>query len=423
VTYSRDGATGGTVPVDSTTYAQGSSVRVLGNTGGLLKVGYSFVGWQTESDGSGTTYTGGQTFSMGAANVTLYALWSGGNAYVADYAAHTVSQYTIGPNGALTPMSPATVPAGNGPWSVTVDAGHRYAYVANFSGTDISQYTIDPSSGALTPMSPATVAAGTPGAYANSVAVDPSGRYAYAVTQTDGTISQYTIGSNGALTLKASTAVLPRSYPDSIAIDPSGKYAYVSNLRADPTPGDPNYNQYTVAQFTIDAASGALTQMNPETVRAESGPRSVVVDPTGGRVYAVCFDHGQVSQYAIGPGGALTPLSPATVAAGGEAISIAVDPSGRYVFVANSGAATEDISQYTIGPGGALTPLSPPMAVAGSGSNSIAVNPSGRYAYVTNSTGNTVSQFTIGPSGTLTPMSSPTVPAPGGPTAITTIRR
>ena len=238
---------------------------------------------------------------------------------MADYAAHTVSQYTIGPNGALTPMSPATVPAGNGPWSVTVDAAHRYAYVANFSGTDISQYTIDPSSGALTPMSPATVAVGTPGAYANSVAVDPSGRYAYAVTQTDGTISQYTIASNGALTLKASTAVLPRSYPDSIAIDPSGKYAYVSNLRADPTPGDPNYNQYTVAQFTIDPASGALTQMNPGIVRAESGPRSVVVDPTGGRVYAVCFDHGQISQYAIGPGGALTSLSPATVTAGTDA--------------------------------------------------------------------------------------------------------
>ena len=304
------------MPVDSATYAQGSSVVVLGNIGGLVKGGYSFVGWQTGSDGSGTMYTGDQTFSMGAANVTLYALWSGGNAYVANYTAHTVSQYTIGPNGALTPMSPATVPAGNGPWSVTVDAGHRYAYVANFSGTDISQYTIDPSSGALTPMSPATVAAGTPAAYANSVAVDPSGRYAYAVTQTDGNISQYTIGSDGALTLKASTAVLPRSYPDSIAIDPSGRYVYVSNLRADPTPGDPNYNQYTIAQFTIDPASGTLTQMNPGTVRAESGPRSVVVDPRGGRVYAVCFDHGQVSEYAIGPGGALTPLSPATVAAG-----------------------------------------------------------------------------------------------------------
>jgi 6-phosphogluconolactonase (cycloisomerase 2 family) len=216
-------------------------------------------------------------------------------------------------------------------------------------------------------MSPATVAAGTSGAHANSVAVDPSARYAYAVTQTDGTISQWTIGSNGALTLKALTAVLPRGYPDSIAIDPSGKFAYVSNLRADPTAGDPNHNQYTVAQFSIDAASGALTQMNPGTVLAESGPRSVVVALTGGRVYAVCFDHGQVSQYAIGSGGALTPLSPATVAAGPGAISIAVDPSGRCVHVANSAAATADISQYAIDAGGTLTPLSSPTAVAGSG--------------------------------------------------------
>ncbi|MCR4431500.1 MAG: S-layer homology domain-containing protein [Tepidanaerobacteraceae bacterium] len=75
VAYDGNGATSGTVPVDTNTYEEGATVTVLGNTGGLAKSGYSFAGWNTAADGSGTTYTEGQTFSMGAANVTLYAVW------------------------------------------------------------------------------------------------------------------------------------------------------------------------------------------------------------------------------------------------------------------------------------------------------------------------------------------------------------
>ena len=49
---------------------------MLSNTGGLARTGYSFVGWNTLANGSGTTYTTGNTFEMGSGNVTLYAEWS-----------------------------------------------------------------------------------------------------------------------------------------------------------------------------------------------------------------------------------------------------------------------------------------------------------------------------------------------------------
>ncbi len=75
VTYSGNGNTGGYVPIDTINYVQGHVVTVLGNTGNLVKTGYSFAGWNTQSDGSGTTYTQGQTFTMSSANVTLYAKW------------------------------------------------------------------------------------------------------------------------------------------------------------------------------------------------------------------------------------------------------------------------------------------------------------------------------------------------------------
>jgi uncharacterized repeat protein (TIGR02543 family) len=76
VTYNGNGQTGGAPPVDANNYEQGATVTVLGNTGNLVKTGSTFAGWNTAADGSGTTYTQGQTFLMGSANVILYANWT-----------------------------------------------------------------------------------------------------------------------------------------------------------------------------------------------------------------------------------------------------------------------------------------------------------------------------------------------------------
>lgn len=76
VTYYGNGSTSGTVPPDSNTYLQGDSVTLLGNTEGLAKTGYTFAGWNTISNGSGTNYAANSTFNMGTTNVTLYAKWT-----------------------------------------------------------------------------------------------------------------------------------------------------------------------------------------------------------------------------------------------------------------------------------------------------------------------------------------------------------
>ena len=74
VTYDANGADSGTVPVDADKHDLGTNVTVLDNTGNLVKDGKSFGGWNTEADGSGTTYTAGQTFSI-SKDTVLYALW------------------------------------------------------------------------------------------------------------------------------------------------------------------------------------------------------------------------------------------------------------------------------------------------------------------------------------------------------------
>ena len=76
ITYSGNGNTGGSVPVDSNAYLRNAFVTVLDNTGNLVKTGYSFGGWNIYTDGSGTNYTPGSTFRAMGMNQTLYAKWT-----------------------------------------------------------------------------------------------------------------------------------------------------------------------------------------------------------------------------------------------------------------------------------------------------------------------------------------------------------
>lgn len=77
ITYDANDATGGSVPIDvSSPYSPGTSVTVKSNSGMLERTNYSFNGWNTQADGSGTHYdaTGSDTFNI-ASNTTLYAQW------------------------------------------------------------------------------------------------------------------------------------------------------------------------------------------------------------------------------------------------------------------------------------------------------------------------------------------------------------
>ena len=84
--YNSNGATAGQTPVDvGSPYYLGDSVLVLG-PGALSRAHYSFAGWNTAANGSGSTYSQGTTFQI-AANLVLYAQWT------------ILPQYTVTYNG------------------------------------------------------------------------------------------------------------------------------------------------------------------------------------------------------------------------------------------------------------------------------------------------------------------------------------
>lgn len=76
VTYDANGATSGSVPVDTPSYGSGDTVTVAANSGNLQKTCHTFVGWNTKADGTGISYTAGSgTFNI-SDNTVLYAEWA-----------------------------------------------------------------------------------------------------------------------------------------------------------------------------------------------------------------------------------------------------------------------------------------------------------------------------------------------------------
>ncbi|MCL2791787.1 MAG: SUMF1/EgtB/PvdO family nonheme iron enzyme [Spirochaetaceae bacterium] len=142
VTYNRNNATGGTVPIDSTQYNSGASVTVRGNTGSLYKSNHTFSGWNTQADGYGTIYMGGQTFTI-SANTTLYAHWVmaaygislsiEGEAIPNNYLQFPVANFGYGEQPSRTITVTNTENQATGPLTVTVSPAGNFVVDASIS--------------------------------------------------------------------------------------------------------------------------------------------------------------------------------------------------------------------------------------------------------------------------------------------------
>jgi YVTN family beta-propeller protein len=99
--------------------------------------------------------------------------------------------------GVLTSIG--TIAAGSFPSSIAIEPSGKFAYVANSVSNDISIYSIDAATGVLTPFVTGTIAAGLS---PTSIAIDPSGKFAYVANSGSNDVSMYSIDpASGALTL------------------------------------------------------------------------------------------------------------------------------------------------------------------------------------------------------------------------------
>ena len=131
ITYFANGAGSGTVPAAGS-YAGGSPYTIVGNTGTLARTGYTFGGWNSRADGTGTTYAGGASYST-SATLNLYAVWSQ-NSYNIDYSGNGSTAGTDPVTGTLTP--PGTYTILTNPYSRTGYSKDGWNTAADGSGTN-----------------------------------------------------------------------------------------------------------------------------------------------------------------------------------------------------------------------------------------------------------------------------------------------
>jgi YVTN family beta-propeller protein len=352
------------------------------------------------------TVTGGAGFTLivNGSNFVLTSVvqWNGSNrstafvsssqvsaqipaADIATAGAATVTVFNPAPGGGSSNSSTFTITTGaGGPQSIAVDPSGKFAYVLNGGGGvdgSVSMYTINPTTGALASIGPPVSTNGY-GAYPGVITVDPSGKFAYAINEGDPW--GYDDGANG-----------------------------------------------SVAMYTIDVTTGALTSTglikgtgridSPNNCPGLCNPSSMVVEPSGKFAYVVTGAAGGpygLAMYTIdATTGALTSIG--KIAAGAVPISVAVDPAGKFVYVATANTTpgtTGSVSMYAINATtGALAATG--TIAAGTTPVFVAVDPSGKFAYVTNSDSNDVSMYTIdATTGALTSIG--TIAAGTGPVSI-----
>src|SRR5260370_36753465 len=122
-------------------------------------------------------------------------------AYVTNESGNNVSAYSIGANGALTPVPGSPFLAGGLPVSAAGEPTAKFAYLANEDGNNVSAYSIG-ANGALTPVPGSPFLAGNgPG----SVAVGPTDKFGYGANPDHYKNNAYGFSANG------TRALLPRS--------------------------------------------------------------------------------------------------------------------------------------------------------------------------------------------------------------------
>jgi 6-phosphogluconolactonase len=294
--------------------------------------------------------------------------------------------------GGSTPQVQDTSPTG-----VALLPSKKFLYAVNSGlNSGISIFNVA-SDGTLT-------LSGAPHAAGNGpdlAVIDPSGKYLLVTNNfgsngSGGDISVYSIDAgSGALTEVAGSPFPANADPTSIVFTHSGKFVYVTN----PVIG-------TVTGFAFDpTAPKILTQLPNSPVFSGQGAGALTVDGSDGFLYVANFSdpnpllgtNGNISGFSIDRNtGALNVIqgSPFTSSVGNNPSAITVDPSGRFVYAATAGSSFA-LWCFAIGsPGGQLTAVTTSPFSVTSGGQFALVDPSGNYLYIGNQPGNGVAGYT-----------------------------
>ena len=229
---------------------------------------------------------------------------SGKFVFAADYDGGSVSVFPINPDGSLA-AEKQLIDFGSQSeaHSVAFDPAGKFAFVPTLGSDQVQQLVLG-ADGMFSPNTPPQVASAA-GAGPRHIALHPNGKLAFVMNETISSVTPYKISADGKLSPGTSVSSLPagvggETYGQHIKVSPDGRFVYGSNVGHD-----------SIVVFSVDATSGALTQIQ-DLPSGGAWPRDFDVDPNGELLVAANRDSDALAVFAIGQDGKLTPLGQPT---------------------------------------------------------------------------------------------------------------
>jgi 6-phosphogluconolactonase len=214
-------------------------------------------------------------------------------ALVANYAGGSIAVFAIQPDGSLGERTAFVQHTGNSvnpqrqthayAHSIIVDPSNRFALVDDLGVDKIFVYRFNAQDGSLTPNDP-PFAGIRPGSGPRHLAFHPNGRWVYVISEIASTVTAFNWNpANGSLAEFQTISALPENFNGTntsaeIALHPNGKFLYASNRGDD-----------SLAVFAIDPATGKLGLVERVSCGGRT-PRFFTFDPTG--KWLLCSNHG-----------------------------------------------------------------------------------------------------------------------------------
>lgn len=257
----------------------------------------------------------GKTATLGAGPAHVAVSPSGSSVLVANYGGGSVAVFPVLGDGSLGAASDTKSPGAKAHQVIT-SASSAYAFVPCLGANLIAQYLF--SGGKLTANTPASVSPPA-GAGPRHLAFHPTQKWAFGINETASSMTTYAYdATSGTLTSRATVSTLPAgtTTPNTgaeVVVHPGGGYVYGSNRGLD-----------TIAIFTLDAATGALTLAGNEPTRGQV-PRSFGLDDSGALLVvanqrtAATPNLGNLVVFRVSAGGTLSPVGAPIVGVGSPA--------------------------------------------------------------------------------------------------------
>lgn len=286
-------------------------------------------------------------------------------------------------SGSLSSLPTYSQPVSNVPTKLAVTPNNKFAYCGQGGAPGkIYQYSIG-NDGELTALSPATVSALLITSHA--MAISPDGLNLYAPSITSGTITQLAISASGALSVLSPQYVGSTSSVSNVVIHPNGGYVYVAE------------NSTFIGVYSRNASNGKLTEIGSLSVGGN--PTVLSIHPNGQYLYCMGSSNNlnqfSINQFT----GLLAPLSTQVIAGQNNPFQcMTIRKDGNYLYLGSGGSNTNNnqISWFAIAPGtGQLSFVGNSIMPAGSEIFDIDFSSDNTIAYVADQVANMVRVFSV----------------------------